>query len=98
MAPRTVADAFGPEIADRLARWAIDALVEPPSTISTYATRLRASLIAEGRGILDDAGIDWRALKGTTSAGRARSEDSGSHPTGSEINSPDRPDPNGGGR
>jgi hypothetical protein len=61
---RTIAAAFGPEVADRLARWAIDALCEPPADIATYMTRIRADFVREGRALLEEAGIDWRALKG----------------------------------
>jgi hypothetical protein len=45
----TVADAYGDEIADRLARWAIDALVAPPEKIATGTTRISTSLVARGR-------------------------------------------------
>lgn len=68
---RTIAAAFGPEVADRLAKWAIDALCEPPADIATYTTRVRADLVREGRDVLDDAGIDWRALKGDSRSARA---------------------------
>lgn len=56
----TVAEKFGPDAADQLARWAIDALVEPPDRIDTATTRIPASLVREGRAILDAAGLDWR--------------------------------------
>lgn len=55
-------DAFGAETTDRLAAWAIDALLEPPEEISTGSTRLPTSLVARGREELDGA-LDWRALK-----------------------------------
>jgi len=69
--PKTVADAHGPEIADRLARWAIDALVEPPEKIATFTTRIPANRIESGRKILDDMGFDWRAFKREQHAGRS---------------------------
>jgi hypothetical protein len=62
-APRTVAEAYGPDIANRLAMWAIDALFEPPTTITTFSTKMPAHVIERGRAILDEAGLDWRALK-----------------------------------
>jgi hypothetical protein len=73
----TVADAYGDEIADRLARWAIDALVAPPEKIATGTTRISTSLVARGREILDDSGWDWRGWKrenhaGTSSRAAAR--------------------------
>lgn len=60
---KTVTEAFGPDIANRLAMWAIDVACYPPADISTFSTRVRADLIREGRQILDAAGLDWRALK-----------------------------------
>jgi hypothetical protein len=72
---KTVAEVYGPKAADALAKWAIDALVEPPVRIDTHTTRIPASMIERGRVILDVNGIDWRALKGDTrSAERSRRE------------------------
>lgn len=59
----SVADVWGADAADRLARWAIDVACEPPADIRTYATRIPADTIRKGRAILDDAGLDWRRLK-----------------------------------
>lgn len=59
---KTAAEAFGPEIADELARWAIDALCMVPVSITTATTRLSARHVREGREILDRAGVDWPAL------------------------------------
>ena len=74
--PRTVAEALGRKAADELARWAIDALVEPPADIVTHSTRIPASEVRAGRAILERAGIDWRKLKADTrSAERARRDD-----------------------
>lgn len=60
--PSTVAEAFGPEIADELARWAIDALCAVPEKLQRPSTQIPASLITTGREVLDRAGVDWRAL------------------------------------
>jgi hypothetical protein len=59
---RTAAEAFGPEITDRLAKMAIDLLCAAPEVATTQMTRVPAALVREGREILDDAGIDWRGL------------------------------------
>lgn len=60
---RTVAEAFGPEIADRLARLAIDiACAAPSRDDSTHAARIPWSLIRETRAALEDADVDWKAL------------------------------------
>lgn len=67
---KTIAEVFGPEVANELAKWAIDVLVYPPARIDTYSTRIPAERISDGRAILDDAGIDWRTLK---SDGRSES-------------------------
>lgn len=75
MGRRTVADAYGPEIADRLALLAIDLLCGAPETISTAMTRVPAALVSEGREILDDAGVDWRLLIRDRIARQAEAED-----------------------
>lgn len=56
-------EAFGTEAVEALALWAIDVLCEPPAEIRTYATKVPASRIRQGRDILERAGIDWRGLK-----------------------------------
>lgn len=63
--PKTVASVYGNDAADQLARWAIDALVYPPAHIDrlTRETRLPRRMVEDGRKILDDAGVDWLALK-----------------------------------
>lgn len=71
----TVAETYGDEIADRLARWAIDCIVYPPEKIDTYSTRVPATTIRDGREILDDMGFDWRAFKNDQRV--RRSEESG---------------------
>lgn len=70
---KTVAEAWGEEAANDLAMWAIDALMEPPTEIATFATRMPAHVIRRGREILDRAGYDWRAHK------RARDGDAAAH-------------------
>lgn len=63
---RTVADAFGKHIADELAKWAIDALVngELPERRGTHshAAKIPWTVIEQGRALLEEAGIDWREL------------------------------------
>jgi hypothetical protein len=62
---RTVGETWGRKTEERLARWALDALLgdgAPPEDPQTYTTRMRSSLVNEGRAILDDAGFDWRAF------------------------------------
>ena len=66
----TATEAFGKDVVDALAMWAIDALCYPPVRIDTYTTRLPADEIRRGRAILESADIDWRAIKG----GDVRSE------------------------
>lgn len=65
MTKRTVAAVFGEDTADALARLAIDMLCEPPPDQSKYAysTQLPWAMVREGREIMDNAGIQWRALK-----------------------------------
>jgi hypothetical protein len=66
-ASKTVADAFGPEVADELAKWAIDTLcsghVPETQNASAYAAKVPWSMVHEGRRLLEGAGIDWRALQ-----------------------------------
>jgi len=57
---RTVSQVFGVEHADRLAALAIDIACAVPERIETGTTRVPARMIAELRGALEDAGIDWR--------------------------------------
>jgi hypothetical protein len=66
-----VSDVWGVRAADELARWAIDALCEPPANISTGSTTIGRGLVERGRAILEGMGLDWRKLKGRDSAGRA---------------------------
>ena len=65
---RTITTVFGQKTADELAAFAIDILCEPPVKMTTYTTKVPANTIRRGRAILEDAGIDWRALKGTDAA------------------------------
>jgi hypothetical protein len=60
---KTVAETWGVEIADQLARWAIDAILEPPTAITTGMTRLPRYMVEDGRKILDAARFDWKAFK-----------------------------------
>jgi hypothetical protein len=53
---------FSDVIVDRLARWAIDVSCDPPVEV-TRGAAISAERIAQGRQILEDAGIDWRNLK-----------------------------------
>jgi hypothetical protein len=63
--PRTVAEAFGAEAADELARWAIDVLcngqVPEKQNAHAYAAKVPWTLVHEGRAVLERAGFDWRA-------------------------------------
>lgn len=72
MPSRTIADVLGADVADELARWAIDALCEPPVRIETATTKIPTWLVEEGRAVLDRAGLDFRALKGTDVSGRSK--------------------------
>lgn len=80
MSRRTVSDTFGLDIANELAAIAIDLLCDAPARITTSDTKIKASLVAEGREILDLAGIDWRTLVGNRvdlereAAGRVQTE------------------------
>jgi hypothetical protein len=61
----TPGQVWGRKTEERLARWALDALLGPggpPAKPTTYTTRIRSTLVAEGRAILDDAGFDWAAF------------------------------------
>lgn len=60
--PPRIAEVFGREAADKLARLAVDLLLSAPARIVTATTRVPAALIAEGREVLDDAKFDWRAF------------------------------------
>ncbi len=65
-ARRTVAEVFGAEAADELARWAIDVLAGPALPEAHAATTMDAKVswreIDRGRRLLEGAGIDWRTL------------------------------------
>lgn len=75
MEGRSAADVFGREAVDRLALLAIDLLCACPEKIATGTTRVPASLVEQGREILDDAGVDWRLLIRDRIARQAEAED-----------------------
>jgi hypothetical protein len=52
--------------------WAIDALLEPPVRIDTATTRVPRRQVQLGRQILEEAGVDWRKIKGTEMSGMAQ--------------------------
>lgn len=72
MPKRTVASVFGEETSDKLARLAMDMLIEPPANQSKYAmdARIPWSMIREGRQIMEEGGIKWRELKKTITSQR----------------------------
>lgn len=63
---RTVAEVFGEQATDQLARWAIDVLAGPDvpegHSRTTMDAKVPWSEIERGRAVLEAAGIDWRKL------------------------------------
>lgn len=59
---RSASQAFGREIADRLAALAIDIACDAPERLVAHDTKVQARLIQEARAVLEDAGVDWKKL------------------------------------